>query len=179
MGNYFLMNEPGFGRISWLLLFSWLILLGAGAYLYSMWQERNPVRQRFFRQLGLGLAVLSAVGILLLAFKAFGVPVASWRLWTYLVGLATLFFAGWSAWFYTSRLPQLLGATNRVGAGARRQPAQQGRGARTYGKSGGGARTYGTNGSRPATTAQTPPPPRPVATTGRREARRDKKRKSR
>jgi hypothetical protein len=168
MVDYFLMDEPGFGRLSWLLLFGWLILLGTGAYLYSMWQERSPVRMRYFRQLGLGLSVLSAVGVLLLLLKAFGIPVLSWRLWTYLTALLTVLFAGWSFWFYRARLPRLMAATGRGGVTARRAAPPVRR----------TARTYGTNGSSPSE-AEAPPAPRPLPTTGRREARRDKKRKSR
>ena len=162
MVNYFLANDPGFGRISWVLMLGWLLTLGVGAYLYNGWQERSPVRRRFFRQLGLGLSVISAASLLLLALKAFGLPFVSWRLWTYLAAVVTLAFLGWAGWFYTTRLPRLLAAVPQGGRAGR-----------------GGARTYASNGSRPSVAQRPPAPPRPVATTGRRDARRDKKRKGR
>jgi hypothetical protein len=161
MLNYLLSVHPGFGPLSWLSMLGWLGALAAGAYLYSIWQERNPVRARFFRQFGLGLSILGAVGLLLLALKAFGLPYVAWPIWSYLVMLATLLFLAWAGWFYMQRLPRLLAMSSR----------QVGRPAH-------GARTYTTNGSPPAQT-RPPAPPRPVATTGRREARRDRKRKGR
>ena len=161
MLNYFFSDAPGFGRMSWLMMLGWLLSLGAGAYLYSVWQERNPVRARFFRRFGLGLSILSAAGLLLLAMKALALPYLGWRIWSYTSAIATILFIGWAAWFYVSRLPQLLAATSRQGA----RPSRN-------------ARSYESNGSRPAETRPAPPP-RPVATTGRREARRDRKRKSR
>ncbi len=161
MANYFFVDNPGFGRISWVLMLAWVGALGAGVYLYNNWQERNVVRRRFFRQFGLGLSILGAGGLLLLALKAFGLPYVSWRIWTYLVALAMLGFLAWAAWFYTRRFPQLMAATQAGKAGR------------------GGARTYSSNGPRAVPAARPPAPPRPVPTTGRREARRDKKRKSR
>ncbi len=166
MAEYFLRDNPGFGNLSWLLMAGWLIGLGAGAYLYSVWQERNPVRARFFRQLGLGLSIVSALGILLLALKAIGVPYLEWRLWSYLAALATLAFGGWAFWFYRTRYPRLMAATRAAPGTVRRAGA----------RSGHGAKTYAANGS---VAAQSTPTPRPVATTGRREARREKKRRSR
>ncbi len=161
MLNYLLSVHPGFGPLSWLSMLGWLIALGIGAYLYTIWQERNPVRARFLRRFGLGSSILGAAGLLLLALKAFRLPYISWPIWSYLAALATLIFMAWAAWFYSQRLPRLLAA-----------------GVRASGKVARGARTYTSNGTRPVE-ARAPAPPRPVATTGRREARRDKKRKSR
>jgi len=161
MLDYFFSDAPGFGRMSWLLMLGWLLSLGAGAYLYAIWRERNPVRARFFRRFGLGLSILSAVGLLLLALKAIGIPYLGWRIWSYLAALVTLGFLGWAGWFYLRRFPQLLAATGRQS-----------------GRAGGASRTYESNGSRQAQ-PRAVAAPRPVATTGRREARRDKKRRSR
>ena len=161
MSGYFFANSPGFGPLSWLMLLGWVIGLGVGVYLYGVWLERNPVRARFVRQLGLGLGVLSAAGLLLLALKALDVPYAGWRIWTYVVGLLTLLFAAWAGWFYLNRLPALLAAPGR----------QVGRPVRA-------ARTYESNGPQ-STAARSVPQPRPTPTTGRRESRRERKRKSR
>src|SRR5215210_5196940 len=108
MLDYLFSEDRGFGPISWLAMLGWLLALGAGAYLYSIWQERNPVRARFFRQLGLGLSATSAAGLVLLALNALNVPYLDWPIWLYVAGLVTLMFAGWGAWFYTTRLPGLL-----------------------------------------------------------------------
>ena len=161
MYDFFFSGDPGFGSYSWLLMLGWLLALAVGVYLYSLWQERNPVRARFFRRFGLGMSILSAAGLLVLALKALSVPYAEWRIWTYVAALLTLLFFGWAGWFWAARMPRLLASTGR----------QSGRPA-------GGARTYSSNGGSPAT-PRPPSAPRPVATTGRRDARRDKKRKSR
>lgn len=167
MSNYFLSQSPGFGPLSWLALLAWGLILAAGWYMYSSWQERNPVRARFMRQLGLVLTVLAGAGVVLLALKGLRIPVVSYRVWSYLVALATVGYGVWAAVTYR-RLSQLVTAGGRTGATARRAASQPGRGARAY-------PTNGSNGSQ----SRPVPPPRPVATTGRREARRDKKRKSR
>jgi hypothetical protein len=161
-------NDAGFGPRSWFALVTWLILFALGMYLYSLWQERNPVRARFFRRLGLGLSIVSGLGVVQLLLRRIGVPVVGWPIWGYVIALATLLFAGWALWFHQARLPALLGTTAGPAAGGRRPVARSGQ----------GARTYPANGSRPVAPAA-PAPPRPVATTSRREARRERKRKGR
>jgi hypothetical protein len=164
--DYFVTVHGGFGPLSWLSMLGWVFALAGGMYLYRSWQERNPVRSRFIRQLGQGLSVLGAVGLVLLALKATGLDVVGWPLWSYLWGLATLLFAGWAAWYYFARLPRLLAATR---PGARGAPVT---------RTGQTARTYSSSPPR-AVSAPPAAPPRPESTTGRREARRDKKRRSR
>ena len=174
MFDRIVMNGVNFGPRSWLAVFVWLIALALGFYFYSMWQERNPVRMSFVRRVGLGLLILSGVGLVLMLLRGIDVPVLGWPLWGYLAMLATLGFAGWAGWFYAQKLPALATTTGRqparVGAPVSRQAGRS--------SSGGGARTYtapagGTTGT--AVRSE----PRPVATTTRRESRRDRKRKSR
>src|SRR5919202_3166770 len=105
MLKYLLSVHPGFGPLSWLAMLGWLGALAIGAYLYSVWRERNPVRARFFRQLGLGMSILGAVGVVLLALKALRLPYVGWPMWSYLAALATLGYLAWAGWFYSSRLP--------------------------------------------------------------------------
>lgn len=168
MSNYFLSQPLSFGPISWLWLLAWGLTLAAGLYLYTSWQERNVLRARFMRQLGLVLSILAGTGIVLLALKGLRVPVLSFRIWGYLVALATIGYGVWAGITY-QRISQAVAASSRNVAVTRRGSQQSGRGARTY-------TTNGTNG---ATEPRPIPTPRPVATTGRREARRDKKRKTR
>jgi hypothetical protein len=167
MSNYFLSQSPGFGPLSWLALLGWGLLLAAGLYLYNSWQERNPVRARFIRQLGFVLSILAGTGVVLLALKGLHIPVLSYRIWVYLVALATVIYGVWAAYKF-QRMQQLVAASGRTPAVTRRLAPQPGR----------GARTYSSNGPTGAETRPIPPQ-RPVATTGRREARRDKKRKGR
>jgi hypothetical protein len=167
-----------FGPRSWLAVFIWLIALALGFYFYSMWQERNPVRMGFLRRVGLGLLILSGVGLVLMLLRGIGVSIGAeflaWPLWGYLAMLATLGFAGWAGWFYSQKLPALATTTGRqpgrAGAPVSRQAARP--------SSGGGARTYSAPAGGTTGTAVRSEP-RPVATTTRRESRRDRKRKSR
>ncbi len=160
-------NGLDFGPRSWLAVFIWVIGLVCGYYFYRMWQERNPVRMSFLQRFGLGLLSLSALGLVLMLVRGLDLPVLGWPLWGYLAMLATLLFLGGAAWYYTQKLPALTTTSGRqVSRGA---PATRA-GARS---SGNGARTYN------APAAPVHSEPRPVATTTRREARRDRKRKSR
>jgi hypothetical protein len=139
----------------------WLAALGIGAYFYRAWQERNPVRARFLRQFGLILSILGVAGLILLFLKSLQVPVVGWPLWSYLIALATIAYAAWGAWYFNSRIPQVTVSSGR-------QPP---RAVRT-------SRAYSSNGARAAENKPSEPP-RSVSTTGRREARRDRKRKGR
>lgn len=165
---YFIESNVPFGRISIFMVLVWLVTAGIGLYLLRAYTDRNPLRQRFVRQVGLFEAALAGVGLVLLVFKYFNVPVLEWRLWTYLVVLAWLGYTGYAAWFYTSRLPAIIAATSRIGRGQRPQIS---RGSRPSGN----ARTYPANGAADAS----PREPRQPATTTRREARRERKRRSR
>ena len=172
MFNSLVSNGHSFGARSWLAVFVWVIVLACGYYLYQMWRERNPVRVQFMQRLGLGMLIASGVGLALMVLRVPDIAVISWPLWSYLAMLGTLAFLGWAAWFYTQKLPALAATSGRQVAGRGAPVARAG--TRSSGNSGGGARTY---------TTPTGPPvrsePRPVATTTRREARRDRKRKSR
>lgn len=162
MYNYLFSDRTGFNGAAWIATLVWLFALGIGIYLFQVWRERNPIRARFVRQFGLGLTVVSAVGLVLLILKSLSIPIVDWRIWSYATAALTVLLLIWGAWYNFSRLPQLLAAA--------RQPV---------GRSRSGARTYSTAGTAQPAAQRAPAPPKPVATTGRREARREKKRKSR
>lgn len=180
MTQYLFANDPGFGPISWILLLVWTLGLLGGVYLYQSWREANPIRARFVHQTGLGLAIISAAGLIVLALKALGIPVVSQRVWTYVAFGAMLLFLGYALWFSSQRLPRLLEATRAAG---RNRVVTRAGGARTYGVRNSGG-SSGRSAGRPAQSGGTageasPATPKPVATTTRREARRDKKRRGR
>ncbi len=164
MIEYFTEARPPFGNISWTMFVVWAAALLFGLYLLRSYRDSNPIRLRFARQTGVVLSALSGLGILLLIFKFFQVPVLEWRLWSYLVAFASLCYWGYALYQYNSRLPAQIAAV---------RPMRVPRG----GAGRGGAKVYSTSGA--ATAPRPPREPRPVATTTRREARRDKKRKSR
>jgi len=163
MINYFTQARPEFGNISWTMLVVWVLALGLGVYLLRSYRDSNPIRSRFVRQFGVITAILSALGIVLLVPKYLAVPTLEWRLWSYIIAFATLGYWAYAAYVYTSKLPAQIAAF---------RPTRSVRGSAAR-----GARTYSTNqgNDTPKAVRQ----PRPIATTTRREARRDKKRKTR
>jgi len=167
---YFIESNVPFGSISVFMVLVWAATLAAGLYMLRSFRDRNPLRQRFVQQVGIAECVLAGLGLVLLALKYFNVQIMEWRLWTYLVAVVWLGYTGYAVWFYTSRLPSILAAASRAGRGQRPQIT---RGARP---SSGGARTYTANGG---TSEAAPREPRQPATTTRREARRERKRRGR
>ncbi|WP_026370271.1 hypothetical protein [Kallotenue papyrolyticum] len=159
MIEYFTQEQPPFGRVSITMTLLWLVTLVVGLYLLRSYREANPVRLRFVRRVGLVTSILSALGLIALAFKLWGVPLLSWRLWSYLVALASLGYWAYALYFYLQRLPAQVTAAART--------ARRSTGARAY--------TAPSNGE----ASRAPRPPRPAATTTRRAARREKKRKTR
>lgn len=162
--RYFVESKLPFGGISYAMLFVWAIALGLGIYMLRSYRASNPVRARFMQQFATILSALSGLGLVLLVLKFFQVPVAEWRLWSYLVALAWLGYLGYTLYVYNTVLPARVAAV---------KPTRTGRPASNRG----GAKTYAANGAAPA--PRPPREPRPVATTTRRDARRDKKRKGR
>ncbi len=162
MIEYFTQANPPFGNVSVVMALLWLATLAFGAYLLRSYRSANRARLAFARQVAVVTIALSALGLVLLALKYANVAVLEWRLWGYLVALASLGYWGYALWYYNSKLPA--------------QAAAQGaRPARLAG--GRGARAYQTNGA--PSESRAPREPRPIATTTRRAARREKKRKAR
>lgn len=168
--NFFTESDPVFGPISIVTGLFWLGLLAFGIYLLRTFSHANPIRARFVRRFATVASALGGVGALLLLLNLLEVPGFNFRLWVYLVAFATLGYLGYTIYQYNTRLPAQVAASRPT------------RVARPHGQTArGGARTYAANGTNaPATTTpKSPREPRPLATTTRREARRDKKRKSR
>lgn len=161
--NFFTQPDLEFGGVSWATGLFWLALVGAGVYLLTRWRDSNPARQRFGRQFATIATALGGLGLLLLILNFVQLSPFNIRLWIYLLGFASLAYVGYAAYYYTSKLPALVAAS---------RPA---RSVRTTGSR--GARTYQASGT--AAAPRPPREPRPVATTTRREARREKKRKGR
>ncbi|MFQ3662561.1 MAG: hypothetical protein SNJ69_09240 [Chloroflexaceae bacterium] len=106
------------------------------------------------RQLGIALMILGGVGVLTGALRLLNVPVLNQRIWFWIQALIEVGVAAYVVYYMRNVLP-----------GLERAAASKGRGARPAPRVTGGDTV--------------PEAPRPVATTGRREARRERKRKSR
>ncbi len=145
-----------FGPLAWIFFIGQILGVGAGAYLYFMHTERNSARQTFMRQLGLALMILGGVGVALGALRLLNLSVLNQRFWFWLQMIVELGVAGYVFYYIRSVLPGL----ERAAAGSR------------AGRSGAPRPPKSIPGDAAHAT------PRPVATTSRRDARRDRKRKS-
>lgn len=154
--SYWTTAAPQFGPLAWIFFIVQILGVGAGAYLYFAHTERNPARQTFLRQLGITLMILGSVGVVLGVLRMLDVPTMNQRLWFWIQAVVELGVAGYVVYYMRAVLPAL-----ERSASARGGKAGSSRAARPVG------------GANP-----TPATPRPVATTGRRDARRDRKRKS-
>ena len=154
--SYMTTAAPVFGPLAWIFFIGQILGVGAGAYLSFMHSERNPARQTFMRQLGLALMILGGVGVALGALRLLNVPVMNQRFWLWIQLLVELGVAGYVFYHMRSVLPGL----ERAAAGAR------------------GGRPGAPRPPKPIPGAAAHATPRPVATTSRRGARRDRKRKS-
>lgn len=152
MLSYLTTAAPQFGPLAWVFFIAQILGVAGGAYLYFMHTERNPARQTFMRQLGVALMILAGVGVLLGALRLLNVPVLNQRLWFWVQGIIELGVAGYVIYYMRSVLPTLE------------------RNARSGKPSPRAARAFPNGDPAPAT-------PRPVSTTSRREARRERKRK--
>lgn len=153
--SYLTTAAPQFGPLAWIFFIGQILAVGAGAYLSFMHSERNPARQTFMRQLGMALMILGGVGVLLGALRLLNVPTMNQRFWFYLQALIELGVAGYVIYYMRNVLPTLeREARSRGGKGGAPRPPRP-----------------IPNGD-PATAT-----PRPAATTSRREARRDRKRR--
>ncbi len=148
---YLTTASPQLGSLGWIFFLTQLFGLAAGAYLVFVHSERNLARKTFMRQLGIALLVLGGVGVVMGALRMLNVPVLNQRLWFWVQAFVQLGVAGYVFYYMRSVLPEL----EKTAAGRRQRSV----------------------GTRQISTDPTPATPRPVATTTRRDARRDKKRK--
>jgi hypothetical protein len=153
--TYLTTAAPVFGPLAWAFFIGQLLAVGAGAYLFLMHRERNPARHTFMRQLAVALLILGGVGVLLGALRLLNLPVLNQRLWFWIQLVVELAVGAYVVYRYLRVLPAL----ERASAGRLRAAPR--------------------TGSRSLGGEAVPAPPRPVPTTSRRDARRDRKRKGR
>jgi hypothetical protein len=153
--TYLTTAAPVFGPLAWVFFMGQILAVGAGAYLLLMHTERNPARHTFMRQLAVALLILGGVGVLLGALRLLNLPVLNQHLWFWIQLLVELGVGAYVLYRYLRVLPGL----ERASAGR--------------------ARSAPRPGSRSIAGDAVPAPPRPIPTTSRRDARRDRKRKGR
>jgi len=160
--TYLTTATTDFGALEWVFFIAQIALAVAGVYLTFLRAEPHAIRRAVSRNLGYALLGLGALGIIVGALRLAPVALFTMPIWFAVVIILEVILAIYAVYYVLAVLPARVAAydeTNR-GRGARRsvgrpQPALQ------------------TNGMSPLSD------PRPVATTTRRESRRDRKRKSR
>ena len=150
-------NDPGFnfsGSLEFGLFALWIVLLIVGIVWRRQAAPKSPARLAFRNRTTLGLLVLSGLGLVNSIAQMADIDVVAWPLWGLIVFLAALGLILYSWWFARSRLPGLVDASRRNPNAAPKHITAPG-----------------------TVPSATPAEPRPEATTGRRDARRAKKRK--
>ncbi len=161
--TYLTTFSSDFGALEWLYLVAQVVLAGAGVYLVFLRAEPHPVRRDASRTLGYALLAVGVLGLLFGILRLAPVQIFTMPIWFTIATVLELVLAIYAAYFLLSVLPGRVAAydaSNRKGGRrgpSRPQPALQ---------------TNGAN-SAPAISA-----PRPPAMTTRRDARRDRKRRS-
>jgi hypothetical protein len=160
--TYLTTSTGDFGGPEWGFFVVEIAAALAGIYLAFLRNDTRAVRGAILRRGGLALGVLGALGTLFGALRLAAVEPLTMPIWFYAVGLVEILLAAYTVYYWLARYPaqqavfeQTARSAGRRG-GARPQPALQ------------------TNGNRVAIST-----PRPEATTGRRDSRRDRKRRGR
>jgi hypothetical protein len=152
-----------FGGLAWAFFVVEAVAALAGIYLVFLRQDTHPIRGAALRRLGLALLVLGGLGVLFGALRLAAVGPFTMPIWFYLVALLEVVLAAYALYYgltnYPAQMADYEQSTRSAGSRrvARPQPALQ--------TNGNGGVAYSA--------------PRPAATTGRRDARRDRKRRAR
>ncbi len=163
MWNYLIHDDPGFGTPSLSLgafVLYIAIIVGAVLWLRSL-PPKNPARLAYRKRTATGLLIVAGLGVAQLITRMITLDGVEWRIWSYLIFVALLVYSAYAYWDSRTRLPGQIAA---LGKSQRLDRAISSRKPTAAGTAAGDANA-------------TPNPPRPVATTGRREARRAKKRR--
>jgi hypothetical protein len=172
--NYLATPSAQFGFLAWLFFALQIAGALAGLYIWYIRTDSNPVRRALWRQLGIGLTIVGGVGVLFALLRLADVPFFNRRFWFYLLLLLDVVLGIYVLYFARTSYPKLVAAaqTNRSRAAASGRPMTQ-------------QRAMAVKTAQPAAKASAPNAPPsvpepPVRTTStRREARRERKRRSR
>jgi hypothetical protein len=161
--SYLTTFSADFGPLEWVFFIAQVVVAAAGAYLVFMRADPHPVRGGAIRQLGYALLAVGAIGTLLGVLRLAGVQVFTMPIWFTIVTVVEVVLAIYALYYAMSVYPVRLAAyeeANRARSNrrssARPQPAVE------------------TNGTHGIYTV-----PKPASMPSRRDARRDRKRKSR
>lgn len=166
--NYLATPSAQFGLFAWLFFALQIAGALAGLYIWYLRTDSNPVRKALWRQLGIGLAIIGGVGVLVGLLRLSNVPFFNLRFWFYLLLLVELGLGIYVLYFARTSYPQLVAAaqTGRSRTTATRAPVTQ-------------QRSMASKPATPSSPPSVPAPPPRIGSGTRREARRERKRRSR
>jgi hypothetical protein len=172
--TYLTTPQTGAGALEWVFFAAQVLVAIAGVYLAFLQRSQHPVRARAQRQLGYALLAVGLVGAVVGALRIGGVMPFTMPVWIAVATLFNVLLAGFALYYARAVYPAQLAAYEQASRGRSGRP-----GSRTQVGS-------AANTSRPAARPITRTPPdtngvaRPASPPStRREARRDRKRKSR
>jgi hypothetical protein len=175
--NYLTTASAAFGPFAWIFFGLQLAATLWGLYILYVRADNNGVRRALWRQLGVALVVAGGIGLLLSVLRLANVPVLNQRYWFYIQLLVELALAGYVFYFARTSYPRLLAESQARGrtSTVRRGAAAPARAA--------APRQQAVPRSSPAQPSSedsaVPTIGRPAAASGRRESRRERKRRSR
>jgi hypothetical protein len=163
--TYLTTFSPNFGAPEWVFFIAQIGVALAGVYLGFLRADTHALRGPALRRLGYGLIALGAAGTLVGALRLVPVELFTMPIWMTIITLLEVIFAAYVLYYATSVYPARVAAFEEANRskGARRGVARP-------------QPTLQANGTNGASSLNTP---RPIVTTSRREARRDRKRRGR
>lgn len=161
---YFTTPASGIGPLEWVFLVTQVAVALAGVYFAFLRAEPHPVRGRAVRQLGYALLAVGLVGAAVGALRVGGVAPFTMPIWITIATLFNLALGVFALYYASAVLPGQVAAYDQASRSRGGRPARQHAldASRT---------THAPTGTNGTVTAPRPP-------SGRREARRDRKRKS-
>jgi hypothetical protein len=157
--DYFVTAAPYLGGYGWAFFILQVVFAAVGVYCAFFFEDNVPVRAAFARRIGYILLIAGLVGVTLGVTRLLNVPILNQRFWFYALLLAEIgagfYIYNFGRTTYARQLAEFKASTSKT----RQRPPQ---------------RAYASQPVNPGVPASEP---RPVATTGRRDARRDRKRR--
>jgi hypothetical protein len=163
--TYLTTYATDFGALEWVFFIAQIAIAIAGIYLSFLRADSNPLRKESLQRLGYALLGLGAAGTLVGALRVAGVELFTMPIWITIVTVLEVILVAYALYYALSVYPARQAALAEAdrGKGARRGPARSQPALQANSTNGGSSYSA----------------PRPVATSTRRESRRDRKRRSR
>ena len=161
--TYLTSPSPGLDPLGWVLFIAQIVAAIAGVYFAFLRRDTHPVRAPALQRLGYALIVLGALGSLLGALRLAPIEPFTAPFWLYLVVLFEIALGVYALIYARTTYPARLAEYEQASRSGRRRTARP-------------QPTLQANGNGTGTPVAGS---RPLATSSRRDARRDRKRRGR